>query len=171
MIYYIYKVRRKQISIRFSRSALPHRYISWISWNGGQGINPLQAGFPVPCRSLRTRRFSRRCPYPKVAIAAILLPPPRRQNNCPPIFSPRKRKITFFSSPHISHTPFFLRCFTRKLFARHPATHPRPVHRPLSAAFPQTKKCGPAALRREPAHHVCQTCSKKRRLLAQEKHT
>lgn len=30
------------------------------------------------------------------------------------------------------------------------------------------KKCGPAALRREPAHHVCQTCSKKRRLLAQE---
>ena len=37
-----------------------------------------------------------------------------------------------------------------------------------SAALPQTKKCGPAALRREPARHVCQTCSKKRRLLAQE---
>ena len=36
-----------------------------------------------------------------------------------------------------------------------PAAHPRPVHRSLStsssAAFPQTKKCGPAALRREPA--------------------
>lgn len=34
--------------------------------------------------------------------------------------------------------------------------------------LPINKKCGPAALRREPAHHVCRTCSKKRRLPAQE---
>lgn len=32
MIYYIYKVRRKQTSIRSPCSALPHRYLRYISW-------------------------------------------------------------------------------------------------------------------------------------------
>ena len=58
MIYYIYKVRRKQTSIRFFRFTLPHRYlryISWISWNGGH--RPPQAGFFHTEPQLRARHF------------------------------------------------------------------------------------------------------------------
>lgn len=56
-------------------------------------------------------------------------------------------------------------CFSRSHSHVPPAAHLRPVHRPLLTSFcglPINKKCGPAALRREPAHH------KKCRLLAQE---
>lgn len=101
----------------------------------------------------------------------LLLPPPGRQSNYPPIF-PQEKEKTFFSS-----RTFLTRrspCATLPAGSSHLllATHPRPLYHPpltsLSAASHKQKKCGPAALRREPAHHVCQTCSKKRRLPAQE---
>ena len=38
-------MRRKQASIRSSRSALPHRYLRYISWISWKGVSPLQAGF------------------------------------------------------------------------------------------------------------------------------
>lgn len=67
-----------------------------------------------------------------------------------------------FSFPNFSRTAIsFL------ISARYPTQHFILVYarnRPASI----NKKCGPAALRREPAHHVCQTCSKKRKLPAQE---
>lgn len=175
MIYYIYKVRRKQTSIRFSRSALPHRYLRYISWISWKGISPLQAGFlpvlhPVshPVRPPTTKsRIQLRscycCRHPEEKENIYWSFPEKKKNVCLPFF------------PHSSHTTFLSCCYVCDPSRVPPAVHPRPVYRLLptssSAAFPQTKKCGPAALRREPAHHVCQTCSKKRRLLAQEKHT
>ena len=73
MIYYIYKVRRKQTSIHFSRSALPHRYlryISWISWVR-RPVAATSWVFP-PHAAVARATFSRRCLYPKAAIAAAL---------------------------------------------------------------------------------------------------
>ena len=152
MIYYIYKVRRKQTSIHFSRSVLPYRYlryISWISWNGGH--RPPQAGFfhPVPQPAHAT--FSRQCLYPKAAIAAPLsLPPPRGQSKRPPIFPPRKRKNFFFPFFARLCVSFLLCCSARELFARaaaSPSSAPRRLLRPSH----KQKKCGPTALRRESA--------------------
>lgn len=158
MIYYIYKVRRKQTSIRFSRSALSHRYlrsISWISWNGHR---PPQAGFPPVLHTEPQPAhapFSRRRLYSKAAIAALLpLLPPRREQLLSD-FPPRKRKTILFLS------------FARLSCVAPPVLrHPRAPHAPptLSSAaglspavhvafcgLPINKKCGPAALRCEPA--------------------
>ena len=157
MIYYIYKVRRKQTSIRFSRSVLPHRYlrcISWISWNGHR---PPQAGFPPSVAT--ARGVCGGTPIPKAAIATLLpLPPPGGQANTPPIF-PQNNPLPF------SRTPLACRSSCVALPAALPTIHPRPVHRLphiVSAASPQTKKMrarGIAPRTRSP---------KKRRLLAQE---
>lgn len=151
MIYYIYKVRREQTSISSSRSALPHKYlrsISWKSWNGGHKLGRSS----TPCRSLRTRRFSRRRLYPKAAIAAILLLlPPRRQTNAFQSF-PKKKKnnlLPFFRAPLACRSSCV--ALPTAIRAHHPATHPRPVHHVAFCGPPTNKKCGPAALRREPA--------------------
>ena len=129
MIYYIYKVRRKQTSIRFSRSVLPHRYlrcISWISWNGHR---PPQAGFP-PSVATAPATFSA-VPIPKAAIATLLpLPPPGGQANTPPIF-PQNNPLPF------SRTPLACRSSCVALPAALPTIHPRPVHR-----LPPHRFCG-----------------------------
>lgn len=118
MIYYIYKVRRKQTSIRSSRSALPHRYIRSISWISWKGISPLQAGFlpvlhPVshPVRPPTTKsRIQLRscycCRHPEEKENIYWSFPEKKKNICLPFF------------PHSSHAPLLLRCSTRKLFAR-----------------------------------------------------
>lgn len=145
MIYYIYKVRRKQTSIRSSRSALPHRYISWISWNGGHRPQP-STSWVFSTRAATAHRFSRRCLYPKAAIAVLLLLlppltttlqsfPKKKKNNLLPLFrAPLACRSSCVALPaSSSHVP--------------PATHLRPVCRPPPtssfAALPQTKNAGP----------------------------
>lgn len=152
MIYYIYKVRRKQTSIRFSRSVLTHRYISWISWNGHRPPRypPSTSWVSTTSRSPRTRCFRGGAYTPRPAIAALLpLLTPGGQSKYPFDLSLRRRKTS--SSPSLAHlsrvAPLVLLC--PQQFARR--------QRPIcgrSAAFcglPINKKCGPAALRREPA--------------------
>lgn len=166
MIYYIYKVRRKQTSIHFSRSALPHRYlryISWISWNGGHRPQPSTSWVFHLVPQLRTV-FPRRCPYPKAAVAALLPLLPARREQLPSDLSSRKRKQPLSPFPtHLSRVaPPALLC--PQLLRISPATSRGRSATRASRRFrgpPINKKCGPAALRREPAHHVCQTCSKK----------
>ena len=161
MIYYIYKVRRKQTSIRFFRFKLPHRYlryISWISWNGGH--SPLHAGFhpvPQPARAL----FSRRCLYPKAAIAATLsLPPPRGHSKHPSNLFPRKKKTSIFPFSRTALTRrSSLCCSARGSSHVLPATHPRPVHHSLLRPSHKQKNAGPRHYAANP-----QKC----RLLAQE---
>ena len=164
MIYYIYKVRRKQTSIHFSRSALPHRYlrsISWISWNGGHRPQP-STSWVSTCAPPCAASCAPACDEVPHQAAALPLLPPGGQANALRSFL-KKKKTALFPFFAYLYVSFLLRCSTRKLFARRlrPSTA-------CSCGPPINKKCGPAALRREPAHHVCQTCSKKCRLLAQE---
>ena len=161
MIYYIYKVRRKQTSIRSSRSVLTHRYlryISWISWEGGH--RPPQAGFFHPVPQPAHASFSRRCLYPKAAIAAALsLPLSERQSKRPPIFPPRKREITFFPFPtYFSRVaPLILLC---PRFLTHTTRGPSAAgHRPLLRPSHKQKNAGP---------RHCAANPQKCRLLAQE---
>lgn len=162
MIYYIYKVRRKQTSIRSSRSALPHRYLRSISWISWKGISPLQAGFlsvlhPVShlVRPPTTKARIQLCPL-------LLLSPSRRERKYLLIFFSRKRKLPFFPFSRASRVSFlYLPPLARA--ARDPsAAGPSPAVYVAFCGPPINKKCGPTALRREPAHH------KKCRLLAQE---
>lgn len=152
-------MRRKQTSIRFSRSALPHRYlryISWISWNSHRPQPSISWVFPP--RAATAHRFSRRRLYPKAAVAALLLllPPGGQSKYSSDLFS-RKRETSISPFP------------AQLSRAAPPASLlPRcsvscPSHVPPSAAGlspaphvafcgpPINKKCGPAALRREPA--------------------
>ena len=142
MIYYIYKVRRKQTSIRFSRSVLPHRYlryISWISWNGGR--RPPQAGFPYRaplCAATRAR----------IVFAAV--PIPQDRDSCAPTststwrtkqtsfrsFPEKKKNICLPFSPHSSYPPFLPCCSARKLFARAARGPSAAGPLPASAALP-----------------------------------
>ena len=161
MIYYIYKVRRKQTSIRSSRSALPHRYlryISWISWNGHRSQPSTSWVPPYVAVRPHARRFSRRHPYPKAAIAAplLLLSPSRRERKYLLVFSREKEKhlSSLFPAQLSLNVPLVLPCPR--------SARLRPVHHVVFCGPPINKKCGPAALRREPAHH------KKCRLPAQE---
>ena len=155
MIYYIYKVRRKQTSIRFFRFTLPHRYlryISWISWNGGH--RPPQAGFFRPVPQPAHASFSRRCLYPKAAIAALLpLLPPGGQSKHPSDLFPRKRKTSFFPFPRTALTRRSFRVALTASSSRVlPAAGPSPaVHAVFCGPPINKKKCGPTALRREPA--------------------
>ena len=156
MIYYIYKVRRKQTSIRFSRSVPTHRYlryISWISWNGGH--KPPQAGFPhcaPPRAATRARIVFAAAPIPRAAIAAPLpLLPPGGQSKRPPIFPPKNIFLPFFAHLCVSLLP---RCSARNSSRVSPAAQPRPAHRSLLRPSHKQKKCGPTALRREPAKSV-----------------
>lgn len=160
MIYYIYKVRRKQTSIHFSRFTLLHRYLRSISWNGGHRPQPSTSWvFPPHTTAARD------------VFAAV--PIPQGRNSCDPIsastqkikkISPnpsteKKKKHLSSLFPHSSHTPVLPCCYACVPSHALPAIHPRPVH---SLLLRPSHKCGPTALRREPAHH------KKCRLLAQE---
>lgn len=138
MIYYIYKVRRKQTSIYFSRSALPHRYlryISWISW----------VRRPQPSISW-VFRLCRNCAH--TASRRRLYPRPQQLRSCYrhieqllSNLSPRKRKtILFLSLAHLSYAaPLVLLC--PQPFAR-AAIRGRSITS-FSAALPQTKNAGP----------------------------
>ena len=105
--------------------------------------------------------FSRRCLYPKAAIAAPLsLPPPRGQSKRPPIFPPRKRKNFFF--------PFF----RAPLRAVPPASLcPQALHvcrqRPICGRS-ATCSCGPPINKKNAGPRHCAANPQKCRLLAQE---
>lgn len=168
MIYYIYKVRRKQTSIRSSRSALSHRYlrcISWISWNSHRP-QPFTSWVASP----QSATFSRRCLCHKAAIVArpyLCFHPEGRPT--PSGLSSRKRKqLSFLFSARLC-VSFLLCCSAYKLFAR--AACGRSIACPPPRRFPRPshkQKMRARSCRREPAHHVYLTCSKKRRLPAQE---
>lgn len=162
-------MRRKQTSIRFSRSALPHRYlryISWISWNGGHRpprYRPSTSWVSTPCCGPRPRHF-RRCLYPKAATAALLLLLPPRREQLLSDFPPRKRKtILFLSLTRFSHVaPPIL---------RHPRAPTRAACDPSAAGLSPAVHvafCGPPINKKMRAHGIAPRTRKKRRLLAQE---
>ena len=164
-------MRRKQTSIHFSRSALPYRYlryISWISWVRPPRCQPSTSWVSALCSALcrNCAPFSRRCLCLKTAIATLLLLPLGRQNNYS-LISPKKKKTSFFpSSPSLAR--LFLRYFAHKLFAR--AT--RAPIRGRSIARRPRRFLRPSHKQKMRARSIApRTRSKKRRLLAQEKHT
>lgn len=174
MIYYIYKVRRKQTSIRSSRSALPRRYlryISWISWIRRPqaaalyklGFLPVLHSVPHPARLPATGSRIKLRPYLRLHL--------ENKQTSFDLFSKKKKNILllFFRVPLARRSS----CVALPRVPRVPpsAAGPPSASHVAFCGLPINKKCGPTALRHEPAHHVCQTCSKKRRLLAQEKHT
>ena len=133
MIYYIYKVRRKQTSIRSSHSVLTHRhlrYISWISWNGGH--RPPQAGFPPVLHPVpQLRAVFAAVPIPKAAIAATLsLLPPGGQSKHPSNLSPEKHFSSLFRAP-LRVAPSALLC---PRFLTHTARGPSAAGPPLAPA-------------------------------------
>lgn len=149
-------MRRKQTSIHFSRSVPTHRYlryISWISWVRGHRPQPSTSWVSHPVPQFAHTSFSRRSPRPKAAIATLLpLLSLGGQSKYPSDFSSRKRKTSFF--------PFFRGPLARRSSCAAlpisssrvpPAAHLRPVHHVAFCGPPINKKCGPAALRREPA--------------------
>lgn len=81
-----------------------------------------------------------------------------RTSKRPPIFPQEKEKHPSSLFPRASHVLFLLCCSAHEPHA----CRPRPICGRSICGPPTNKKCGPTALRREPAHH------KKRRLLAQE---
>ena len=156
-------MRRKQTSIRFSRSALPHRYlrsISWISWVHRPQPSTSWVFSPVP--QLRPRRFS----------AAV--PIPQGRNSCAPATATQKieqllsnlsPRITFFPSfAHLSRVvPLVSLC--PQPFAR-AASDPSAAGPPPA---PHVAFCGLPTNKKMRARGITpRTRSKKRRLLAQE---
>lgn len=117
MIYYIYKVRRKQTSIRSSRSALPHRYlryISWISWvHRPQPSTSWVSTCAPPCAA----SCAPACDEVPHQAAALPLLPPGGQANALRSFL-KKKKTALFPFFAYLYVSFLLRCSTRKLFAR-----------------------------------------------------
>ena len=115
MIYYIYKVRRKQTSIHFSRSALPHRYlryISWISWilrpQAAKVSTLYKLGFFHTESQPRTRCF-RGGAY--ILAAPLPLLPPGGQANALRSFLKKKKNnlFPFFRAP-LRVAPLMLLC-------------------------------------------------------------
>lgn len=160
MIYYIYKVRRKQTSIRFSCFTLLHRYLRSISWvRRPQAATSWVSTRAPPCATA-ARRFRGGAYTPKAAIAATLpLLPPGEQANALRSFPEKKKNICLPFFPHSSHTPFLPRCSARELFA-HTIRGSSAVGLPsASAASLQTKNAGP---------RHCAANPQKCRLLAQE---
>ena len=151
MIYYIYKVRRKQTSIRSSRSVLTHRYlryISWISWNGGH--RPPQAGSSTPSRSCAHDVFAAMpIPQGRNSCAPTAVAIQKRKKISPVLFHREKEKHLSSLFPHSSHTPFLPHCSARELSRIPPATHPRPVHR-----LPHVVFCGPPINKKMRAHGI-----------------
>lgn len=159
MIYYIYKVRRKQTSIRFSRSALPHRYLRSISW---KGISPLQAGVST-CAPLRVASCAPACDGVPHQAAPLPLLLPGGQANALRSFPKKKKKPSSSSLAHLSHVAPPVQLCPRPLA--------RAAHDP-SAAGPSRRFLRPSHKQKMRARSIApRTRSKKRRLLAQEKHT
>ena len=105
--------------------------------------------------------FSRRCLYPKAAIAALLpLLPPGGQSKHPSDLFPRKRKTSVFPFPRTALTRrsscIALPASSSRVL---PAAHLRPVHRPLLR---------PSHKQKMRAHGIAPRTRKKCRLLAQE---
>lgn len=136
MIYYIYKVRRKQTSIRSSRSALPHRYLRSISWNDHR---------PQPSTS-----WVSTCAPPRVASCApaydevphpaallLLLSPSRRERKYLLVFSREKEKhLSSLSRASLTRRsscvalPTARTCRQRPIRGRSAACRPRRFLRP-----------------------------------------
>lgn len=162
MIYYIYKVRRKQTSIRFSRSVLTHRYlrsISWISWNGRRPPRypPSTSWVPTPNHSPRTRCFRNGAHTPRPAIAMpylrLCFHPENRQTPSD-LFSRKRKHLSSLFPAQLSHAaPPLLLCLRSLARAASgpSAAGPSPAVHVVFCGPPINKKCGPAALRREPA--------------------
>ena len=113
-------MRRKQTSIRFSRSVPTHRYLSWISWVR----RPQPSTSWVSTRAAVARAtFPRRCPYPR--------PRSLRPYFClhlegkANIFPREKEKTSFF--PFRAPLRVALPASSSRVL---PATHPQPVCRP-----------------------------------------
>lgn len=160
-------MRRKQTSIHFSRSALPHRYlrsISWISWNSHRPPRYRPSTSWVFHLVPQSTTFSRRRLYPKTAIAALLPPPPARREQLLSDFPQEKEKPSSLF-PRISHALLLLCCSARSnsrasprsICGRSIARRPRRLLRPSTNK--KTRAHGIAPRTRSP---------KKRRLLAQE---
>lgn len=158
-------MRRKQTSIHFSRSALPHRYlryISWISWNGHRPQPSTSWVFPHRAAAMRATFF-------RGGAYALR---PQQLRSCYRHSEDRTTALRSFPKNNLlsfPHAPLACRFFCVALPASPArvacgpsAAGPSPAVHVAFCGLPINKKCGPAALRREPAHH------KKRRLLAQE---
>lgn len=147
MIYYI-QSEGKQGHLHSLHSASPHRYlryISWVSW-----IRRPQAAKVSTRRKLGARLAPTKGAARNFSVAAIqyLRPPLTPQDRsilfCSSLFrnkplcsSPRKRKNNLLPFPCAA----LPRCFRGWSVA---------ACSPASAALPQTKKCGPAAVAANP---------------------
>lgn len=161
MIYYIYKVRRKQTSIRSSRSVPTHRYLRYISWISWKGISPLQAGFlpvlhPTSCRNCAPFFAAVPIPQGRDSCAPATVATQKVKKASPDLLLKKKKNnlLPFF------HTPLACRssCVALPAVIRAPPTlssaaGQSPAAHVAFCGLPTNKKCGPAALRREPAHH------------------
>lgn len=139
MIYYIYKVRRKQTSIRSSRSAPPHRYlrsISWISWNG-HGPQPSTSWVSTcaPPRVASCAPAYDEVPHP--AALLLLLSPSRRERKYLLVFSREKEKhLSSLSRASLTRRsscvalPVILRAPPAAICGRSAACRPRRFLRP-----------------------------------------
>lgn len=147
-------MRRKQISIRSSRSALPHRYLRYISWvHRPQPSTSWIAG--PPCAAVRGVFAAVPMPQGRDSRAPLPLLPPGGQANALRSFLKKKKTALF---------PFFARLCVSLLLCCSARSNSRASPRSIcgrSIACPsrrllrpshKQKKCGPAALRREPAH-------------------
>ena len=133
-------MRRKQTSIRFSRSALPHRYLRYISWISWVHRPQPSTSWVFPPRAATAHRFSRRCLYHKAAIVARLclcFHPEDKQT--PSGLSSRKRKQLSFLFSHFSRVvppvslcprALFRTCRQRPICGRSIACRPRRLLRP-----------------------------------------
>lgn len=170
MIYYIYKVRRKQTSIRFSRSAPTHRYlrsISWISWNGHR---------PQPSTSWVFPHRAAVCAH--VVFAAV--PIPQGRGSCAPASASAWRTKQIFLQSLLEkkrniYLPFPRTALTRRSSCVAPSALlcPLPLSRAAirgrSAACPSRRLLRPSHKQKMRARSIApRTRSKKRRLLAQE---
>lgn len=164
MIYYIYKVRRKQTSIRFSRSVPAHRYLSWISWvRRPQPSTSWVSTRTPPEPQLRARRFrggAHTQGRDRYALAAIAI---WKTSKHPFDLLPRKRKLSFFP---FSRVPLVCRSF-RVALPTARTCRPRSICG-RSAACPSRHLLRPPHKQKMRAHGIAPRTRKKRRLLAQE---
>ena len=162
MIYYIYKVRRKQTSIRFSRSALPHRYLRSISWKSWIRRPQAATSWVPPYVATRARVVFAAVPIHQgrgsCALAAIAT---QKVKKVSPNLSPRKRKLPFFPSPRAAPSALLCPqalhvCRPRSICGRSAVRPSRYFLRPSHKQKMRARSIAP------------RTRSKKHRLLAQE---
>lgn len=118
------------------------------------GRNPLQAGFFHLVPQLRTVFAGGPIPQGRDSYAPASASA-RRTSKRPPVFPQEKENSSLSFFPRASRAPFLLCCSARELLTRatrdpSAAGLPPAVHVAF-CGHPINKKCGPAALRREPA--------------------